>query len=55
VDRVRRLTANAPLALRMGNAGRQRMAIDFSDDIFYRRVMDVYEDVVRTHHPARSE
>jgi glycosyltransferase involved in cell wall biosynthesis len=49
VDRVRRLTANGGLARRMGEAGRQRMASEFSADIFYRRIMDVYEDAIHSH------
>jgi glycosyltransferase involved in cell wall biosynthesis len=47
VDRVRRLTAAPALARRMGEAGRQRMANDFSAELFYRRTLHVYEDAVR--------
>ena len=53
-DRVRRLTADPALARRMGEAGRARMASAFSADGFYRQTMQVYEDALRTRHPAAA-
>jgi glycosyltransferase involved in cell wall biosynthesis len=54
VERVRRLTADPALARRMGEAGRQRMAQEFSADGFYRQTMQVYEDAMRTRQPAAA-
>ena len=54
VERVRRLTADPALARRMGEAGRQRMAKEFSADGFYRQTMQVYEDAMRTRQPAAA-
>jgi glycosyltransferase involved in cell wall biosynthesis len=48
VERICRLTADRSLARRMGEAGRQRMASTFSSDIFYKQIIDVYEDAIRT-------
>jgi glycosyltransferase involved in cell wall biosynthesis len=54
INRVRRLTADPALAQRMGEAGRQRMASDFSAEFFYRRTLHVYEDAVRAHQSAAA-
>lgn len=54
VERVRRLTADPTLARRMGAAGRQRMASDFSAELFYQRTLHVYEDAVRAHRSAAA-
>ncbi|RZL29489.1 MAG: glycosyltransferase family 1 protein [Sphingomonas sp.] len=55
VDRVRRLTTDPALAQRMGEAGRQQMSGAFSSDVFYRRIMDVYEDTIRTFSSVSSD
>jgi glycosyltransferase involved in cell wall biosynthesis len=52
VERVHRLTADPARARHMGAAGRARMAGEFSADIFYHRIMAVYEDAVRAHRSA---
>jgi glycosyltransferase involved in cell wall biosynthesis len=54
VDRVRRLTADPALAQGMGEAGRQRMASEFSAELFYQRTLRVYEDAVRAHQSAAA-
>lgn len=53
-ERVARLTADPALARRMGEAGRARMAHDFSADGYYRQTMQVYADAMRTRRPAAA-
>jgi glycosyltransferase involved in cell wall biosynthesis len=52
VDRVQRLTADPALARRMGEAGRERMGNAFSADIFYRRIMQVYDEAIGSQQSA---
>jgi hypothetical protein len=36
----------------MGEAGRERMGNAFSADIFYRRIMQVYDEAIGSQQPA---
>lgn len=54
VNRVRRLTAAPALARRMGEAGRQRMASEFSAELFYQRTLGVYEDAIGIYRAAAA-
>ena len=54
VERVRRLTADPALARRMGEAGRARMASEFSAEVFYQRTMAVYADAMNAPRAAAS-